>query len=184
MSEPGDLGEIDAEDYDGPELPFPDDRMGNATPSWHSLPAVAPPLVWGGDVALARKTTHVMIEHIENPKALTTLFGEGFDIVEVDLHEVIVHRDGPSLKLRFDIPQVPRNRPARWPAGANTTQIVLHASPIERLQIVGFATVCSGVMHTLIDQGIQVLEFHASSSSVKCSFSQLRVESIAGYINA
>ena len=125
-----------------------------------------------------------MIEHIENPRALTALFGDDFDFMNVNLHEVVVHRDGPSLRLRFDIPQVPQSPPARWPASANTTQIVLQAGPIEELQITGFTSLCSGILRSLTDQGAPLLEFTASGCSVKCKFVSLRVESVTGYINA
>lgn len=125
-----------------------------------------------------------MIEHIENPKALTALFGEGFDIFDVNLHEVVVHRDGPSLRLRFDIPQVPRSTPSRWPTGANTTQVVLQAGSIEELQIAGFSNECRGSLQSLTNQGGKLLEFNGSGCSLKCKFASLRVESVTGYINA
>jgi hypothetical protein len=124
-----------------------------------------------------------MIEQIENPRALTGLFGEGFDISEVDLHEVSIHRDGPTLQFRFDISRVPASHPARWPAGANTTQVVLRAGGIDRLQITGFSTRCGGILRTLTVGGTPVIEFTSESCSVTCSFSWLRVESVSGYVN-
>ncbi len=125
-----------------------------------------------------------MIEHIENSKALTTLFGEGFDILDVNLHEVVIHRDGPSLRLRFDIAQVPQSQPSRWPVGSNTTQVVLKAGSIEELQIAGFTNECRGSLRSLTDQCGRLLEFNASGCSLKCKFASLRVESVTGYINA
>ena len=124
-----------------------------------------------------------MIDRIENPKALTALFGEGFDISEVDLHEVVVSRDGPSLKLRFDISRIPPTPPSRWPTGSNTTQIVLLAFPVERLELDGFVTECKGVLRTEAHQDHHFMQFSAPGCSLSCAFSWLRVESVSGYVN-
>ena len=125
-----------------------------------------------------------MIEHLENPQALTALFGDDFYLGDVSLHEVVIHRDGPSLRLRFDVQTVPRIKPARWPAEANTTQVVLHASPIEQLQVCGFTTCCAGVLRAKEDGGTKLMEFNGSGCTLKFTFSWLRVESVSGYINA
>ncbi len=125
-----------------------------------------------------------MIEHIENPQALTALFGDDFHLGEVSLHEVAIHRDGPSVRLRFDVQTVPRIKPTRWPAEANTTQVVLHASPVEQLQICGFTTCCVGVLRTKEEGGAKIIEFNGSGCTLTFTFSWLRVDSLSGYINA
>jgi hypothetical protein len=124
-----------------------------------------------------------MIECIENPQAVTSLFGDGFDIADIDLHEVVVHRDGPSIKLRFDIAAVPATLPSRWPKAANTTQLVISAMTIDALQMSGFSTECRGVLRSYSDQGKHVLEFNGPGCLIRCRFSWLRIESVSGYVN-
>jgi hypothetical protein len=125
-----------------------------------------------------------MIEYIENSQALTSLFGEGFDLSEVDLHEVVVHRDGPSMRLRFDISCVPSTLPSRWPKEANTTQVVLLVFGIDKLQISGFTTQCQGTLRTLSDQDHQMIEFTGFQCALTCAFHMLRIERVSGYVIA
>jgi len=125
-----------------------------------------------------------MIERIENPQSLTSLFGDDFDFAEVDLHEVVVHRDGPTIRLRFDLPQVPEVPPSRWPKGANTTQVVLLAEAIDALEISGFATECTGVLQALTENGRKILEFSCPASSIRFAYAWLRITGISGYVNS
>lgn len=125
-----------------------------------------------------------MIERIENPQSLASLFGDGFDFAEISLHEVVVHRDGPTIRLRFDLPLVPEVPPPRWPKGANTTQVVLLAEAIDAFEISGFATECTGVLQALTENGRKILEFSCPASSIRFAYSWLRITGISGYVNS
>lgn len=118
--------------------------------------------------------------YIENPGALAS-FGaavEAFGAIE--LHELIVNREGPVLRLRFDVPFVPVKFPARWPIEANTTQITLAAWGIGGLSVAGWGTSVRGMLSSGDDR---VLRFNAESCTVRTSYSFLRVEKVSGYVN-
>ncbi|UXY16752.1 immunity 50 family protein [Chitiniphilus purpureus] len=56
----------------------------------------------------------------------------------VDLHEMVLHRDGPRVLLRFDLQDFPQHPPKKWvDAGFNRVQIQLLISNIQDLLIIG-----------------------------------------------
>lgn len=62
---------------------------------------------------------------------------------EVDLHEVILNRDGPRIVLRFDLPEFPDSPPKKWLAlGFNRVQVQLMVLNIHELAIENFSTEC------------------------------------------
>lgn len=56
-----------------------------------------------------------------------SIFGDDAPLLEkVDLHEVTLHRDGPCLSLRFDLPTLPKELPVKWRTqGLNCIQLKL-----------------------------------------------------------
>lgn len=120
---------------------------------------------------------------IENPDSLPLLRVAAEDLALIELHELTVHRDGPVLRLRFDVPFVPEKLPARWPAESNTTQITLAAWGIGDLSVVGWATSVRGLLAAGEVGDVRVLRFNSESCAVRSSYSGLRVEKIIGYIN-
>lgn len=54
------------------------------------------------------------------------------------LHEALLCRDGPSVTLRLDFPEFPKNPPSEWvSAGLNQVQVQLTATAIHELSING-----------------------------------------------
>jgi hypothetical protein len=76
---------------------------------------------------------------VDNTAPVEALFGSalpGLDAIE--LHEIILHRDGPRVVLRFDLKDFPVLPPKKWSAaGFNRLQMRLLASGVQDLQIVG-----------------------------------------------
>lgn len=121
--------------------------------------------------------------HIENPDSLALFGAAAEDLGFIELHELIVHRDGPLLRLRFDVSFVPEKFPVRWPAEANTTQITLAASGIGDLGVAGWATSVSGLLSVDIGGNVRVLHFKGESCAVRTVYSVLRVKKVSGYVN-
>ncbi|TLX60035.1 hypothetical protein DN824_05870 [Stutzerimonas nosocomialis] len=84
------------------------------------------------------------VTFLDNPKAVSSLFGDACDLSSVEIHEVALGREGSVLRLRFDVPVVPSCMPSKWPAGSNTTQITIAAWGIESLEIAGWTSQVSG----------------------------------------
>jgi hypothetical protein len=68
------------------------------------------------------------------------IFGEKPPTLEhVDLHEIILHRDGPRVLLRFDLQDFPARPPKKWSAaGFNRVQMRLLVSGVKELAITGW----------------------------------------------
>lgn len=120
---------------------------------------------------------------LENPQSITSLFGEPSALDLIDLHEVTVHREGPVLRLRFDIPAVPAPLPRKWPAGANTTQLVLAAWGVTALQISGWATRVQGQLEVERRDSETLLIFTSPNCRIEASVGELRIETVSGYID-
>lgn len=56
----------------------------------------------------------------------------------ISLHEIIIHRDGPRVLLRFDLADFPLCPPQKWAAaGVNRVQVRLLALGVQELKIAG-----------------------------------------------
>jgi hypothetical protein len=84
------------------------------------------------------------VAFLANPQAVVSLFTETDGFTDVHLHEVIAWREGPGLRLRFDIAAVPSRLPKRWDEGANTTQFVIAAWGLADFRLVGWGWSVSG----------------------------------------
>ena len=61
----------------------------------------------------------------------------------VDLHEVVLHRDGPRMSIRFDLASLPKVLPTKWRAqGFNCVQITLMLIGVGPLTLSGWGTHC------------------------------------------
>jgi len=120
---------------------------------------------------------------VANPQALASL-PAGIGALPVDLHEVILHRDGPSVRLSFDLAVVPDVLPARWDEDVNRTQVRLACFGVQTFALTGFTTTLSGQLSARpIDNGWMVT-FAAGEVVLTLRTSLVRVESLSGYRNA
>ncbi|MCF6525064.1 Imm50 family immunity protein [Streptomyces sp. JJ36] len=62
------------------------------------------------------------------------------ELAQVRLHEVTVHRDGPRVTLRLDLPLYPQSPPKKWlTQGFNTVQINLMLVGVRGISLLGFS---------------------------------------------
>ena len=123
------------------------------------------------------------VESLENPQAVSSLFSRAPDFSHIELHEVWLGRDGPVLRLRFDVTMVPSPLPRKWPKGSNTTQFVVAAWGIGSLQLTGWGTSMHGRLAVALVGPEAKLTFFSSECELNASFTALRVEKITGYID-
>mgnify|MGYP002357176086 FL=1 len=120
---------------------------------------------------------------VSNPQSLAQLPSD-IGALPIDLHEVILHRDGPRVRLRFDIAAVPHPLPARWDGDANRTQVQLACFGISAFTLSGFATTMSGRLTVQPADGAWDMEFRADDVVFRLRASLVRVESLSGYHDA
>lgn len=117
---------------------------------------------------------------VANPQALAAL-PEGVGALPIDLHEVTLHRDGPRVRLRFDLPVVLDPRPARWDADANRTQVRLACFGVRAFALTGFTTCMAGRLSVRPAGDAWDMEFVAGDVVLALRASLVRVESLSGY---
>ena len=83
-------------------------------------------------------------DHIIDSRPIKDIFDEHCpSLTNVNLHEVTLHQDGPTLLLRFDLDlsEFPTDPPKKWVTQrANTVQLRLKALDVKELSIIGAAT--------------------------------------------
>ena len=67
------------------------------------------------------------LDALEDSRGIRAIYGDDVPpLTAVDLHEVRLHRDGPSAVLRFNLARYPANPPKKWVAQRfNTVQLQL-----------------------------------------------------------
>ena len=100
----------------------------------------------------------------------------------IDLHEIILHRDGPRMLLRFDLHDFPEHPPKQWTAaGFNRVQMRLLVSGVRKLQITGLQS--NMQVDLSINKDGPLVHLHADNGIVRFDLAaeSVIVESISGY---
>ncbi|MEV6114375.1 Imm50 family immunity protein [Streptomyces sp. NPDC052109] len=95
---------------------------------------------------------------LHNPVGITSIYqGNPPDLIDVHLHEVVLHEDGPTLKLRLDLPRYPDQPPRKWAAqGFNTLQVEISFSGVREVTLEGFGTAISAEISLTGEEGISL----------------------------
>lgn len=100
----------------------------------------------------------------------------------ISLHEIILHRDGPRVLLRFDLHDFPVRPPEKWfAAGFNRVQIRLLALDVQELEIAGLQS------NVQVDLSVKkdgpLVRLHADNGAVRFDIgaAALIVENISAY---
>lgn len=80
-------------------------------------------------------------ELAQNPLAIKELFDDPPSLEKVRILEVALGQDGPSLDIRLNLNQYPKNPPERWrKQGFNTVQVTLNLFELEEFKMHGWST--------------------------------------------
>lgn len=120
-------------------------------------------------------------EHLDNPKALSGYFSSREGLDDVDLHECSLDRDGPLLRLRFDLSRFPDKPSSRWDASANRAQATLAFWFVGDVDLRGYGTTMVGTL-TVEPRG-QLLDVRFHSPACVLSFTCVlaRLDKLVGY---
>ena len=98
---------------------------------------------------------------------LKAIFGPKPPSLEsINVHEVVLHRDGPRVLLRFDLHDFPMHPPKKWSAaGFNRVQIRLLALGVQQLQIAGLQSDIQ--VDLCIDKDGPLIRLQADNNAVR-----------------
>jgi hypothetical protein len=122
------------------------------------------------------------ISACDNLQALERLYTSLEGLESVNLHEVVLHRGGPRLILRFDLPRFPdRERPPRWSPEANTLQVELSFWGTADVRLTGWTPENRGVLATLVDGDVKQVTFTSESTELRAAFVSARIDGLSAY---
>ncbi|ADG69430.1 conserved hypothetical protein [Planctopirus limnophila DSM 3776] len=103
-------------------------------------------------------------------------------LVDVRLHEMQFHQDGPRVSLRFDPAEYPDNPPRKWIVQKfDQAQITLVLTDVSQLNVLGWGVNNIGdIMMSRSDEGVCV-KFVGTSMQMNCCARFVNVERITGY---
>lgn len=123
------------------------------------------------------------IELISNTASIRAIYGEIVPTLErVDLHEIVLHRDGPSALLRFDLAEFPERPPSKWAASEfNRVQMKLLAVGVKELDISGLQTNCQ--VDLVISEDDSLIRIRADNGAVHLNIAadEVLINDISAY---
>ncbi|WP_405991253.1 Imm50 family immunity protein [Streptomyces sp. NBC_00986] len=121
---------------------------------------------------------------VQNPEGITSVYqGSPPELLDVHVHEVCLHRDGPALRVRLDLPSYPENPPRKWAAqGFNTVQIEVTFSGLREVKLNGFSTNMTATISIEEDTGVQI-HLSAPGSDVRAVANTAIISKVTAYLN-
>ncbi len=79
-------------------------------------------------------------DFLSDKTALSAIYGDDVpELWKVNLHELMLHRDGPTASFRLDLASFPKAPPKKWSAsGFNCVQLKILAIGVRDLSIAGW----------------------------------------------
>jgi hypothetical protein len=123
------------------------------------------------------------IDLVDNNYFLRMLYPSGDPSLDaIQMHEIVLHQDGPTVSLRFNLNEYPATPPAKWrSAQANTVQLRIAGTGVRQLVLTGWSTTNIGQLTIMKASGVVVVEFDGGDSRLNASFDFLSVESVDAY---
>lgn len=124
-------------------------------------------------------------EFLVDDKQLKGIFGDSIvSLMNVSIHEVMMHRNGPAVTLRFDLEDFPIEPPKKWrDNNFNTVQMTLSCVDVSNLSVSGLSTTMNAdlVFERLNDKIQLHIQTERFNLHLICNF--LMIESISAYVD-
>ena len=118
------------------------------------------------------------VDALDDGQAIRAAFGEAGDFAAVELHEVLLDRNGPLLRLRLGLPitpVLPRGR-----AGADAGSVVLlEAWDAHEVHVEGWQRDLPGRLSVHADVSGRTLVFEGAGCTIRARFATLRAQGVA-----
>lgn len=121
---------------------------------------------------------------LHNPEGISSVYqGNPPDLTGVRLHEAVLQVDGPTLKLRLDLPRYPDDPPRKWVAqGFNTVQVEISFSGLEEVTLTGFGTTVTADVLLSADKGV-TLEVTSPATRIRAVATTAFISKLTAYLN-
>ncbi|SBT38145.1 Imm50 family immunity protein [Micromonospora auratinigra] len=124
------------------------------------------------------------LDLVTNSHGLRQIFhGQAPALDGVDLHEISVGREGPTLRIRFDLRAFPADPPVKWRrSGFNAVQVELLFGGVSALSLQGVSVNMVADVHIEHDGKVSLL-ITSPAVRVTASADSVTIARIEGYID-
>lgn len=125
------------------------------------------------------------LEVITESRQIEEIFGKDLpSLTSIDLHELIIHRDGPRAVLRFDLSSYPSPAPKKWERqGYNRVQLRLMLVGLSNIRVDGWSTNCVVDLNLVRDGDMVKLATSSGPTEIEIVASAAVIESVTAYKN-
>ncbi|MFH8785176.1 Imm50 family immunity protein [Streptomyces roseoverticillatus] len=123
-------------------------------------------------------------ELLTNPAGITSIYGGSLPPLQgVHIHEVSLNREGPTLKVRFDLSEYPERAPRKWVSqGFNTVQIELCLSGVRDVALTGFGT--DPIADIILTRTNSIeMELVSAQARIKATADSVFISNISAYLD-
>ncbi|CAO95916.1 Imm50 family immunity protein [Erwinia tasmaniensis] len=123
-------------------------------------------------------------ELLVNSQAIKSIYGDETPSLKgVDVHSLLLHRDGPKLSIKLNLNEYPSLPPKKWNVQKfNTVQIVLSFLDLKSVKISGWVdTIYSVDININIENGLVILNIDDKDLKLTAEASFLDLEAITAY---
>jgi hypothetical protein len=121
------------------------------------------------------------LDEVDNGRFLAAMYdGRAPSLDPVDLHEVLFHRDGPAVTLRFDLPEFPTKPPKGWES-YNGVAVELLLIGVSSSRLDGWATTMTGPL-LIARQSRYTVSFTAPNCALNFASDAVRVHAARPYL--
>lgn len=118
----------------------------------------------------------------QNPEALRSLYPSGLALDQVSLFAVELDREGPLVRLRFDLDRFPEVPPARWHGkGHNRAQLTVEFFDARELVITGWSRDNPWRLEVTAEGDRQRVRAGGTGGEVRFTSGTFRIANVSGY---
>jgi len=123
------------------------------------------------------------LDEVDNGRFLAALYGGRAPSLDpVNLHEILLHRDGPTIALRFDLPEFATKPAKGWDAaGYNVVQVRLTLFGVLSARLDGWATTMTGPLR-IERRSMLSVAFAADNAAFHIETEFVRVDGVSPYV--